>query len=89
MFFFFLKLGIKCILLLLKGGIKYIRIGDIIWMCYGKKIYVKSIEIIIWIFCKKKVECILYNKKNFVKNFYDSFILIKFGDLKLLLLLVM
>lgn len=31
----------------------------------------------------------LCNKKKFVKNFYDSFILIKFGDLKLLLLLVM
>lgn len=43
-----------------------------------------------WIFVIiKKVECMLYNKKKFVKNFYDSFILIKFGDLKLLLLLVM
>lgn len=59
-------------------------------MCYGKKICVKSIVIIMWIFVIiKKVEGMLCNKKKFVKNFYDSFILIKFGDLKLLLLLVM
>lgn len=64
-------------------------LGDIIWMCYSKEICVKSIVIIMWIFVKK-VECILYNyKKKIVKNFYESFFLIKFGDLKLLLLLVM
>lgn len=82
MFFSFPKLGIKCLLSLSKGGIKYIRTGDTTWMCHGKKTYAKSIEITTWIFAKKKVERILYNKKNFAKNFYDSFILIKFGDLK-------
>lgn len=43
-----------------------------------------------WIFVIiKKLNVCYIIKKKFVKNFYDSFILIKFGDLKLLLLLVM
>lgn len=43
----------------------------------------KSILVITWIFAIKKGENKrrLYNKE-FAKNFYDSFILIKFGDLK-------
>lgn len=52
-------------------------------MCYGKKTCAKSIVITTWIFATtKKVEGMLCNKKKFAKNFYDSFILIKFGDLK-------
>lgn len=52
-------------------------------MCHGKKTCTKSIVITTWIFATtKKVERMLYNKKKFAKNFYDSFILIKFGDLK-------
>lgn len=31
---------------------------------------------------QQKCERMLYNKKKFAKNFYNSFILIKFGDLK-------
>lgn len=53
MFFSFPKLGIKCLLSLSKGGIKYIRTGDTTWICYGKKTYAKSIEITTWIFAKK------------------------------------
>lgn len=43
----------------------------------------KSILVITWIFAikKGKNKRRLYNKE-FAKNFYDSFILIKFGDLK-------
>lgn len=52
-------------------------------MCHGKKTCAKSIVITTWIFATtKKVERMLYNNKKNAKNFYDSFVLIKFGDLK-------
>lgn len=58
MFFSFPKLGIKCLLSLSKGGIKYI------WRYLLEKTCAKSIVITTWIFATtKKVERMLYNKK--------------------------
>lgn len=79
--FFFSKTGYKMLIVAIKRWYKNTS-GDTTWMCYSKETCAKSIVITTWIFAKK-VERILYNyKKKIVKNFYESFFLIKFGDLK-------